>query len=329
MKIGLTLGKFSPLHLGHQHVIETALAEMDHVIVLIYDAPEVIGCPLPIRVRWIRALYPNVEVLEAWNGPTETGLSPDITAQHDAYLQHRLASYPLTHFYSSEPYGAHVSQALNVIDRRVDQARIRYPVSASAIRSDYLRYRSFLAPVVHWDLLTKAVFVGAPSTGKTTLAQTLAEIYQTVWVPEYGREYWETHQIDRRLTLEQLVEIAVGHREREIVASVLANRFLFIDTDATTTHQFSRYYHDAVHPELLSYSDAARSRYDLRFLCEPDFPFDDTWDRSGAASRTEMQRRIEADLLAYKMPFIRLAGPLHKRVEQARKAIESFSPYVH
>ena len=28
-KVGLTLGKFAPMHQGHQYVIETALAEMD------------------------------------------------------------------------------------------------------------------------------------------------------------------------------------------------------------------------------------------------------------------------------------------------------------
>ncbi len=37
---GLTLGKFAPLHKGHQLVIETALAEMDEVISIIYDAPK-------------------------------------------------------------------------------------------------------------------------------------------------------------------------------------------------------------------------------------------------------------------------------------------------
>ena len=33
--------------------------------------------------------------------------------------------------------------------------------------------------------------VGAESTGTTTLAKTLAELLQTAWVEEYGREYSE------------------------------------------------------------------------------------------------------------------------------------------
>ncbi len=73
MKTGLTLGKFAPLHKGHQLLIERALARTDHLIVMVYDAPETTPVPLPVRASWIRALYPTVEVLEAWDGPTAVG----------------------------------------------------------------------------------------------------------------------------------------------------------------------------------------------------------------------------------------------------------------
>ena len=46
--------------------------------------------------------------------------------------------------------------------------------------------------------LVKVVLFGPESTGKTTLAQQLAEHYQTEWVPEYAREYlqdkWDREQ---------------------------------------------------------------------------------------------------------------------------------------
>ena len=35
-------------------------------------------------------------------------------------------------------------------------------------------------------------------------------------MPEYGREYWEAHQSQRRLTLAQLVEVAQGHRQPQV-----------------------------------------------------------------------------------------------------------------
>ena len=65
---GLTLGKYAPFHRGHQHVIETALAEVDHLVVLIYDS-DVTDIPLSVRSRWIRTLYPQVTVIECWDGP--------------------------------------------------------------------------------------------------------------------------------------------------------------------------------------------------------------------------------------------------------------------
>ena len=63
--IGLTLGKFAPFHKGHQYIVETALAEMDELIVLIYNASDVTDIPLQVRAGWIRALYPRVTVTES------------------------------------------------------------------------------------------------------------------------------------------------------------------------------------------------------------------------------------------------------------------------
>ena len=327
MKIGLTLGKFAPLHRGHQRVIEQSLAEMDRTIVLIYDCPELDVPPLPIRRRWIEDLYPGVEVLEAWDGPTETGMEPAITAQHDAYLSRRMRGKGITHFYSSEPYGEHVSRALGAIDRRVDEKRESVPISATAIREDAYLHRQYLSLRVYRDLVTQVVFLGAPSTGKTTIVQELAKRYDTVWMPEYGREYWANHQVDRRLTREQLVEIAVGHREREDRLVASANKYFFVDTDATTTLQFSCYYHDGAHPDLVELAHRCRDRYDLVFLCECDIPYDDTWDRSGAVFRTVMQRRIEADLLARQRPFCRLAGTVEERVAKVASRLDAIRKY--
>lgn len=316
MTVGMTLGKFAPLHRGHQHIIETAITEMDHVIVVIYDAPDTTRIPLLVRARWINALYPNIEVVLAWDGPTEVGNAPALTRRHDEYLQRLLSNKGITHFYSSEFYGDHVSRALGAIDRRVDPDRETVPISGTTIRSNPFEYRKFLSPIVYRDLITKVVFLGAPSTGKTTLAKHLAEQHDTVWVPEYGREYWEAHQTNRRLTLQQLVEIAEGHREREGDMIMNANRYLFIDTDATATYHFSCDYHGQVHPRVEELANACQQRYDLFFLCDIDIPYADTWDRSGQVHRQMFQANVESDLLARGTPFIRLEGSVEERANQ-------------
>lgn len=323
MTTGLTLGKFSPLHHGHQLVIERAIAENDHVIVVIYDALEVTTVALEKRAAWINALYPDVEVMLAKDGPKMVGNTPEITRLHDAYLQKLLVGRDITRFYSSEFYGDHVSRALDAIDCRVDEDRQRVPISGTAIRSDPFRYRCYMNPIVYRDLVTKVVFLGAPSTGKTTLARHLAVRLDTSWVPEFGREYWETNQVERRLSLAQLGEIAVGHREREDQIIENANRYLFIDTDATTTYQFSLDYHGEVHPTVVQLAEQCRERYQLHFVCDTDIPYEDSWDRSGEVHRNEFQLKIEADLVDRGIPFRKLSGDLESRANQVIDALKT------
>ncbi len=327
MTTALVLGKFAPLHKGHQLLIDAAQRENDRVIVIIYDAPDVTTIPLPVRAHWIRSLYPAVEVKEAWDGPMCVGDTPEIRKLHEDYLLRILNGEVIAAFYSSEFYGQHVSRALGAVDRRIDPDRQNVPISATSIRRDAYANRRYVDPLVYRDLITKVVFLGAPSTGKTTLARELAVAHQTVWMPEYGREYWEACQCDRRLTQEQLVDIAEGHRDREESLIQDANQAIFIDTDATTTFMFSMYYHGSVHPRLRELADATLKRYDIFFLCDTDIPYHDTWDRSGDTQRQVFQQQIRADLLARRIPFITLTGSLSARMDDASAVIRGFDRY--
>ncbi|NHN29423.1 AAA family ATPase [Paenibacillus agricola] len=326
-KIGLTLGKFAPLHSGHQYMFETALAEMDEVIVIIYDSPDATAIPLPVRSGWIQQLYPQIHVIEAWNGPVESGYTPAIMHAQEQYVIGLLKGRTVTHFYSSERYGDHMSKALQATDRQVDPARVTYPISGTQIREAAHTHRQFVAPLVYRDLLTSVVLLGAPSTGKTTLAAALADTYQTVWMPEYGREYWAQHQQDRRLAPEQLVEIAEGHIEREDALCMEANRYLIVDTNAITTSLFAHYYHGAALPRLTELAHLAATRYDLVFLCETDIPYDNTWDRSGEVHREVFQKQMKADLLQRKIPFIPLSGSLGQRVAKVEAVLKAYTKY--
>lgn len=324
---GLTLGKFAPLHKGHQLLIETALAETERVVVLIYDCPETTNIPLNVRVRWVRELYPTVEVIEAWDGPTEVGDTPEIKRMHEEYILKILAGRQITHFYSSEFYGEHVSQALGAVDRRIDRDRQSFTISGTLVRQQPYQYRHFVHRRVYRDLITNVVFLGAPSSGKTTIAQRLAEEFGTLWMPEYGREYWEKHQTNRRLTLEQLAEIAEGHLEREEKLLCEANQYLFTDTNAVTTYIFSLYYHGRAHQRLVECANACATRYDLVFLCDVDIPYDDTWDRSGDGNRQVFQKQIIGDLAERRQPYLILRGSPEERIRCVKNVLSRFSKY--
>ncbi len=153
IKRGLTLGKYAPFHKGHQLVIDTALAEMDELIVIIYDSPEVTPIPLKTRAAWIKTIYPAVQLVEAWGGPSEVGYSAEIKQAHEDYIIHELGISDITHFYSSEPYGEHMSVALGAIDRRVDPGRVQVPISGTALRQNPTLWKTFVHPLVFNDLL--------------------------------------------------------------------------------------------------------------------------------------------------------------------------------
>ena len=326
MRRGLTLGKFAPFHRGHQLLIETALAEVDELVVMVY-ATDLIDVPLQVRAGWIKHLYPSVRIIEAWDGPEGYGDTPEIKREQENYILQKLDGLPITHFYSSEFYGDHVSRALGAVDRRVDEARTAVPISGTQIRADYFSNRNYLDPVVYSDLITKVCFLGAPSTGKTTLSEALAKRHQTHWMPEYGAEFWLAHQIDRRITLDQFETIAPEHNRREDALVLESRKYLFCDTCPITTYMFAKDYHGKAGPLLTHLAEQAKARYDLFILCETDIPYADTWDRSGEVKRHQFQQQIIADLAERGLQYFRVSGTLEARVAQVDEILSRFSKY--
>jgi HTH-type transcriptional regulator, transcriptional repressor of NAD biosynthesis genes len=203
------------------------------------------------------------------------------------------------------------------------------PLSGSAIRLNPYAHRHSLDPLVYRDLVARIVFVGAPSTGKTALCEALARRFDTTWMPEYGREYWERHQVNQRITLEQFVEIAEGHRQREDERILEANRFLFVDTEAMITRLFSYYYYqDRCDERVEGLADESATRYDLFFLCDDDIPYADTPDRSGQANRAAFQTFLRNDLAERKIPYLTVRGTLEERVERVARVLDRFEKYT-
>lgn len=326
-KTGFTLGKYAPFHQGHAFLINHALTMVDHLVVVIYPCDE-LAVPLKKRANWIRSMFPQVEVIEAINGPKDTGYSAQVIDIQNAFLRELLADYCFDYFFSSEAYGDHVSKALNCRDIRVDMSRQKVPISATKIRHSPIKYKRFLSNKVYKDLISKIVFLGAPSTGKSTLCQALAEKYKTGWVKEYGRDYWQEHQVDRRLTPEQLLHIAQTQNQMEDEQALSANHYLFCDTNAFTTWHFATHYHGDALIKLVELAKQSWQRYDLVVLCEEDIPYDDTWERSGDANRHEFQVFLKSYLKQHKIPYILVSGTVEKRVQLVERALEELQDII-
>lgn len=150
-KIGFTIGKFAPLHKGHEFLIETALNEMDEMYVVIYDTDKT-NIDIKKRASWINKLYPSVKVLYAYDSPKQYGLDEKSVKIQMNYLSNIIKDIPVTHFYSNEKYGEKVSEYLNIINRNVDIKKNKIPVSGTLLRDNLEDNKKYLEDFIYKEI---------------------------------------------------------------------------------------------------------------------------------------------------------------------------------
>lgn len=151
MKIGFTIGKFAPLHKGHQYLIEKGLREMDKFYVIIYET-DVTKISIETRANWIKKMYPEAELIYAKNPPSQYGLDEESVKIQTDYLKEILKGITVTHFYNSEPYGKFVARDLKIKEVQVDRKREKYPISGTAIRKKMDENEGYVEKMVYNDL---------------------------------------------------------------------------------------------------------------------------------------------------------------------------------
>ena len=166
--------------------------------------------------------------------------------------------------------------------------------------------------------LVKVVLFGPESTGKTTLARLLAEHYETVWVPEFARDYLQEKFNRTQIICEysDLLPIAKGQMRLENELAMEANRVLICDTDLLETLVYSRQYYEGRVDPLLR-KNAELNTYDLYLLTDIDVPWEPDDLRDRPHQREEMFRAFEQALIDYDREFIHLSGSQDQRMETA------------
>jgi len=171
--------------------------------------------------------------------------------------------------------------------------------------------------------IVKVVLFGPESTGKSTLSELLARHYNTVWVPEYAREYLQDKWNNLRKTCEQkdLIPIAIGQMGLENELAKKADRILICDTDLLETKVYSEeYYGGFVDPDLDR--AATESQYDLYLLSYIDTPWEADDLRDRPTQREEMFRAFERALENNQRPYVILKGRVKERMNTAVQAID-------
>lgn len=315
MTRGVIVGKFYPPHKGHNYLINTALAQVDQLTVIVCGKPEHSIDP-ELRGAWLREIHPEARVLviddkldeddtQAWaeNSIQWLGYVPDVA-------------------FTSEDYGEPFARALGCRHVSVDRARQTVPCSGTMIRAQPLKHLQFLEAPVRAYFVRRVCVIGAESSGTTTLAQALAAHYGTEWVPEYGREYCETHWTgeDYQWRSEEFVHIAREQSKREDEAARRANKLLICDTNAFATTLWHRRYMNTASPEVEAIAQARR--YDLYLLTDVDIPFVQDSLRDGEHIRHQMHQEFAAALKAQRTPWALISGSPQKRLKQAIELIE-------
>jgi HTH-type transcriptional regulator, transcriptional repressor of NAD biosynthesis genes len=331
-RLGLVIGKFAPLHKGHERVFEHAASQCRSVLVLSWSQPELSGCEAERRRRWLGLRFPaaTVQVVDdAWLDATCAALRllrrpiPDNKASDDeqqaflAWMLRDVLDEAPDAMFASEPYlwpcARRLSESLGrpVAAHMVDLGRREVPVSGTAIRADPHGMRQFMAPEVYADFVERIVVLGGESSGKTTLAEALAARLGTAHVTEYGREHWvrRSGQLDR----DDLIAIAEEQRRREDDARVRCVRYLVCDTDALTTLGYGVWmFGERIHSLAAEASRLPR----LAVLCEPDFPFEQDGTRRDASFRARQHRWYVDELQRRGGPWMRVRGSVDARVGQ-------------
>ncbi|HEX4957125.1 MAG TPA: ATP-binding protein [Lacibacter sp.] len=170
-------------------------------------------------------------------------------------------------------------------------------------------------------MLKKVVIIGPESTGKSTLCEQLAQKYNTLWCPEYARNYLLQH--GKSYSFEDLLTIAKGQWQQEAAYTERTKNqsLLFVDTDMYVMKVWCEFVFGQCHQWILD--RITEQRYDLYLLCNPDLP----WVKDELREYPDEARRIQLyhyykDLLVHQStPWVEISGSYEERLQKAINAV--------
>lgn len=181
----------------------------------------------------------------------------------------------------------------------------------------------------------KVAVIGPESTGKSTLCEQLAQHYDTVWCPEYARDYLLTYGM--KYTYDDLLTIAKGQVALEDAAissskSTLAGHssplaahrsLLFIDTDMYVMKVWCEFVFGKCHQYILD--QIAERKYDLYFLCNVDMPwtFDPLREYPDLQVRQQLYHIYRIIMMNQPVPWVEISGDSKERFEKAVQSVDA------
>ena len=178
-------------------------------------------------------------------------------------------------------------------------------------------------------MLKKIVIIGPESTGKSTLCEQLAQYYDTMWCPEFAREYLLTNGID--YTYDDLLNIAKGQVALEDEFTLMMDprsplpiphSLLFIDTNMYVMKVWCEFVFNDCHRFILD--QIVERKYDLYLLCNTDLPWikDPLREYPDLASRKKLYNIYEDMMINQSVPWVEISGSYEERLQKAITAVD-------
>ncbi len=168
------------------------------------------------------------------------------------------------------------------------------------------------------DRIIRIAITGPESTGKSTLSKKLANHYQTIWVPEYARDYID--RLHRPYGQSDLIDIAKGQISMEKKAFSRANRLLICDTELTVIKIWSQSKYGNVDPFILEKHH--EQTYDVYLLMDIDLPWEYDPQRENPEKRKYFFDWFEKELKASKIHYEVINGDHEQRFVNACTIID-------
>jgi NadR type nicotinamide-nucleotide adenylyltransferase len=166
--------------------------------------------------------------------------------------------------------------------------------------------------------IKKVAIIGPECTGKSELSQSLAEHFQTVWIPEYARGYLDN--LTRPYQEHDLLTIAHGQLRLEDAYSSDVNKVMICDTNLYVIKIWSQVKFGNVHSDILKSIETRK--YDLYLLSYVDIPWEEDPQREHPDKRQFLFDLYRKEMENQTVPFHEIRGDRDQRRKTAIDAIQ-------